>query len=222
MAIPLLAVLLVPMGYYAVAKLTYGAYSCGSFAELDAEIGWVLKPAVDSCLGGRAMFSATPWLEAPVRTDKNGVRAAGGETAVGGLMAVGDSYTFGYGVGFEQSYPSQLAPIARLPVVDAASPAYSSAQALLLARRWVGRLRPKAIVYLDTGIWQRAACRGPYRRDHGTQRRLQARRHDGISTGATAAALRRHRRRIEGVGIRRARDRGARGLGRRRAPDSTR
>jgi hypothetical protein len=144
-AIPLFGVVLVPMAYYAVAKLPFSAYNCGSFAQLDSEIGWVLRPGADTCLGGRGVFAAAPWFEAPVHTDRNGFRAAlsGGATPVGGLMVVGDSYAFGYGVAFEH----------------VASPAYSSAQAMLWARRWLGRLQPRAIVYLDNGMWQRAACR---------------------------------------------------------------
>jgi hypothetical protein len=134
-AIPLLAVVPVPMAYYAVAKLTFSAYSCGSFAQLDGEIGWVLRLGADTCLGGCGVFAAAPWFEAPVRTDRNGFRAAlsGGATPAGGLMVVGDSYTFGYGVTFEQSYAGQLESMAGVPVVDVASPAYSSAQAMLWA-----------------------------------------------------------------------------------------
>jgi hypothetical protein len=165
-AIPLFAVVLVPMAYYAaVAKLPFSAYNCGSFAQLDGEIGWVLRPGADTCLGGRGVFAAAPWFEAPVHTDRNGFRAAlsGGATPVGGLMVVGDSYAFGYGVAFEQSYAGQLESLAGLPVVDVASPAYSSARAMLWARRWLGRLQPRAIVYLDNGMWQRAACRGTRR-----------------------------------------------------------
>jgi len=164
-AIPFVGLLLLVLGYYAFAKLTYSAYTCGSFARLDDEIGWTLAPSVESCLGGRGVFTRTPWFESPVYTDANGFRAArpGAPTSVGGLMAVGDSYTFGYGVTFEQSYAGELERLSHLPVVTAASPAYSSAQALLLAQRWVPRIKPKAIVYLDNGMWTRDACRGPYR-----------------------------------------------------------
>jgi hypothetical protein len=164
-AIPLLTLLLLPIGYYTYAKLTYSAYYCGSFAKLDGEIGWVLKPDASSCLGGRGVFDEKPWFHSAVFTDRNGFRAAaaGGDTPPNGVMVVGDSYAFGYGLAFEESFPGQLASLAQIGVIDAASPAYSSAQALLLARRWVGALKPQAIVFLDNGMWQRAACRGPHR-----------------------------------------------------------
>lgn len=164
----LLAIVLLPLplaivGYYAYARLTFPAYSCGSFAKLDSQIGWVLAPNAQSCIGGRRPFSQDPpWFEATVFTDMNGFRAAsaGEETARGGIMAIGDSWTFGYGVAFEQSYPGILADILGERVVVAASPAYSATQSLLLAERWIGRLKPKALVYLDMGMWERGACRG--------------------------------------------------------------
>jgi hypothetical protein len=170
-AIPLFAVVLVPMAYYAVAKLPFSAYNCGSFAQLDGEIGWVLRPGADTCLGGRGVFAAAPWFEAPVHTDRNGFRAAlsGGATPVGGLMVVGDSYAFGYGVAFEQSYAGQLESLAGLPVVDVASPAYSSAQAMLWARRWLGRSRGRS------SIWTMACGGARLSRDAPAQRHSQAR-----------------------------------------------
>jgi hypothetical protein len=162
----ILAPVAMVLGYYAFQKLTYPAYACGSFGQLDGEIGWTLRPSARSCLGARAAFSSgPPWYQAPVYTDRNGFRAAqtGGDTPVGGIMAVGDSFTFGYGVNFAQSFAAQLADVSGVPTVAVASPAYSSAQALSLAQRWIGRLRPRAIVFLEMGAWERGACRGATR-----------------------------------------------------------
>lgn len=165
-SLPLVFAVLCVLGYYAWGKVSYAGTSCGSFAAVDDEIGWVLKPAATSCLGARAPFGdGTPWFQSSVHTDANGFRAAanGGPTPVGGIFAIGDSWTFGFGVDYSDSYPGQLAGAAGLPVVTVASPAYSSAQAILLAERWAPRLRPRALVYLDNGFWNRAACRGPNR-----------------------------------------------------------
>jgi hypothetical protein len=152
------------VAYYGYAKLTYPAYFCRPFGVVDDEIGWVLAPNVSSCIGGWDPFSRTSWFEASVFTDTNGFRAArpGTQTPRGGLLVVGDSWTFGFGVTFEGSYPGQLQRPS-MPVVVAASPAYGSAQALMLAERWLDRLAPRAIVYLDLGLWQRSACRGSSR-----------------------------------------------------------
>jgi hypothetical protein len=164
-AINLAACLVPVLGYYAYGKLTFPAYYCGSFGRIDDEIGWVIAPNAQSCMGGRAAFSSgPPWYDAKVFSDANGFRSAvrGTPTAQGGVMTVGDSWTFGYGVSFEDSYPGQLQK-SGVPVVVAASPAYGSAQAILLAERWAQRLEPRAIVYLDQGFWDRSACRGTSR-----------------------------------------------------------
>jgi hypothetical protein len=163
--LPVLALVLLVIGYYTVAKLTYPAYSCGSFAQLDGELGWVLKPSAASCLGHRGVFAAQPHFEAPVYTDQNGFRAAraGGMTPTGGIVTVGSSYTFGYGVSYEQSYPGVLERLTGTPVVLVGSPAYSAAQTLLLAQRSVPHLRPKVLVYSEMGAWVRNACSGKAR-----------------------------------------------------------
>ena len=160
------AVILAVVAYYAYGKLTFEGYFCGRFARVDAEIGWVLSPNATSCIGGRAPFSAgPPWFEAKVYTDINGFRSAkpGTETARNGVIFAGDSWTFGFGVTFEESFPGQFQARSAAPAVVAASPAYSSAQALVLAERWIDRLTPRAIVYLDLGFWDRSACRGATR-----------------------------------------------------------
>lgn len=166
LAIPIATVVLLILAYYAIGKLTFSAFYCGSFAKLDAELGWVLRPSATSCLGGRSVFSnGPPWFTSEVYTDADGFRAArpGGDAPSGGILAAGDSFTFGYGVDYGRSYPGTLEQLTGMPVVNLASPAYSSAQALGLAQRWVGRLRPRAIVFLEMGQWARAACSGTSR-----------------------------------------------------------
>lgn len=166
LCLPLIFGIACVLGYYAWGKLSYAGYSCGSFAMADAEIGWVLAPGATSCLGAREPFaSAPPWFHSTVHTDGNGFRSAapGGQTPANGIFAVGDSWTFGFGLDHQDSYPGQLAVLSGLPVVTVASPAYSAAQAILLAERWAPRLRPRAIVYLDKGFGNRAACSGRHR-----------------------------------------------------------
>ncbi|MCG8544087.1 MAG: hypothetical protein MJE12_07750, partial [Alphaproteobacteria bacterium] len=166
LAIPLLFVVLLVIGYYAYQKVGFAAVFCAPFGQIDDTLGWSLKPDAESCYrmrdpardGGLAFNSM-------ILTDENGFRAAArdGPTAVGGYMTIGDSWTFGYGVDFGDSYPGHLEKITGVPVVVAASPAYGAAQAIGLAERWVERLRPRALVYLDLGFWERSACRGTSR-----------------------------------------------------------
>ncbi|TVR10342.1 MAG: hypothetical protein EA385_04315 [Salinarimonadaceae bacterium] len=165
LAIPAVALVLMVLGYYAWAKTTYPAYACGSFAKPDGEIGWVLRENASSCIGGRDVSGETEGFHAEVFTDVNGFRSAraGVETQTGGVFFVGDSWTFGFGVEYEDSFPGRFEALTDAPVAVAASPAYSALQAILLGERWVERIEPKALVYLDHGFWERAACRGSSR-----------------------------------------------------------
>lgn len=165
LAIPVVALILMVLAYYAWAKITYPAYACGSFAEPDGEIGWVLRENAVSCIGGRDISGETDGFHANVFTNNEGFRSAeaGGEMQVGGVLFVGDSWTFGFGVEYEDSFPGRFETHTGMPVVIAASPAYSALQAILLGERWVDRVEPRALVYLDHGFWERAACRGPRR-----------------------------------------------------------
>lgn len=162
LSIPIGFGIILVLGRYAWGYLTYEGYFCGSFARIDGTIGWVLKPSATSCVGARAPFGGEVYFEAPVYTDRNGFRAGrpGGETPRGAVLAVGDSWTFGYGGSYEDSYPAQLDAMIEPPVVTLASPAYSGAQAVLLADRWVEILKPRALVYLELGFWERGACSG--------------------------------------------------------------
>ncbi len=162
LAIPVVVAVGLVEARYAWGYLSYEAYYCGSFAEIDSEIGWTLKPRAESCIGAGEAFGDEIYFEAPVFTDDNGFRSAlpGGPTPLGSVLAVGDSWTFGYGVAHEASYPGQLDAMIAPAVVTVASPAYAGSQAVQLAKRWAPRLQPRALVYLELGFWERGACSG--------------------------------------------------------------
>src|SRR5262249_21306405 len=109
--IPILALVILTLGYYAIGKLTYAVYHCSSFAKLDDEIGWTLIPSTKSCTVNRDSFSAAAASpEISVFTDANGARSAspGGPSPTGGILIVGGSHTFGAGVGFEATFAGIL------------------------------------------------------------------------------------------------------------------
>jgi hypothetical protein len=74
--------------------------------------------------GGRASWRLQPWAQ-PIeyRLDHNGFRAARGPTSASApcrVLALGDSHTFGYGVGAEQAWPAMLeSMLARVNVANA-------------------------------------------------------------------------------------------------------
>ena len=166
LSIPLLFLLLCVEGYYAYHKLSDRTIFCSPFSQVDDEAGWVLRRNVQSCYGVWDVNDRSqPAFYSKIYTDKNGFRSAsqGETTPVAGIMLVGDSWTFGYGVDYEQGFPGQLADKLKTDVVTAASPGYGAAQALVLAERWIERLSPRALVYLDLGHWARSACTGDSR-----------------------------------------------------------
>lgn len=160
-AIPTFCAMLMIAGYYLYAYLTLPAGYCGSFAKLDDTIGWVLKPDAESCIIGYAPDGAEAF-RAGVHTDRDGARVPGkGQMApTGGLLAIGDSWTFGYGIEGGDTFAAQLGQDHDLPTALFASPAYSGAQALLLGQRAMDIVHPRGLIYLELGFWDRAVCSG--------------------------------------------------------------
>jgi lysophospholipase L1-like esterase len=112
------------------------------FIQKDAEVFWSPEP------GYRGVFQGQP-----VSINSLGLRGAevAPGRAAGGrrrLLALGDSITFGYGVGDEDSYAFQLglrlAP-SHIEVVNAGVTGFTSHQVLGYFRRLVPLLRPDAI-----------------------------------------------------------------------------
>ena len=166
LSVPVLFCALLFVGWYAYGMLRFNAFFCGTFAQLDPVIGWVLKPNSKSCMGVHAPFHPSDiYYQFPVFTDKNGFRSEtpGEATPRHAVIAIGDSESFGYMLPFSESFPGHLSTIQDRPVINMASPAYSGAQSVLLARRWFNRLEPAAFVYWETGFWERGVCKGSTR-----------------------------------------------------------
>lgn len=79
------------------------------------------------------------------------------------MLAIGDSWTFGYGIDWKDSFAAQLTRTHARPTALLASPGYSAAQALLLARRHIDSLQVNTIIYLELGFWNRSVCSGKTR-----------------------------------------------------------
>ena len=150
------------MGYYAYRKLTVPAQVTGSYGAIDGELGWKLKANATSRYWMEDQLTGETFFDSLVHTDALGFRAAatGGTAAKGGIVAIGDSWTFGYAVNYEESFPSRLGQILGQPVVNMGVPAYGSAQVILLFERYLRELEPKAVVHLNLGLWNRSLCHG--------------------------------------------------------------
>lgn len=152
-------------GYYLYGYLSFKDDYCGSFASLDDEIGWVLKASSESCIKSGKQSDGPNSFSSNVTINEDGFRAKNiaGSAPANGILAVGDSWTFGYGINWEETFAAQLTRNHGRPTALLASPAYSGAQALLLARRHTASVRPQTIVYLELGFWDRAVCSGATR-----------------------------------------------------------
>lgn len=169
LSIPATMAVVLFLSWYAFGKLTFTAHFCSSFAQLDEQVGWVHKPNEDSCMGVHEKFNReNVYYEHAVITDNNGFRTSrrGTETPTNAVMFLGDSYTFGYMAPYDETFPGLYAKLSKNSVVNLGSPAYSGAQAVQLGQRWAPQLAPKAIVYFESGFWERGICQGETRPSH--------------------------------------------------------
>lgn len=162
LALPAVLAVVAVQGFYLYGFVTFETDFCGSFAALDGEIGWVLAPGTESCISGTDPQTGVPAYHSTVFVNADGARAASVDSAtpVGGLLAIGDSWTFGFGIDWAETFAASLTRDHGLPTALFASPAYSGAQALLLGERAAVRVKPHTIVYLELGFWGRAVCTG--------------------------------------------------------------
>lgn len=162
LAVPLAALPAAVLGYYTYKKLTAPAEMSGSYGVIDGELGWRLKPNATARHWMRDRVSGGTFFDAKIYTDNSGFRAAEpkGATPSGAIVAIGDSWTFGYAIDHEETFPAQLAQLLGRPVVNMGVPAYGSAQAVLLLERYVQELRPRLVIHLNLGLWQRSLCHG--------------------------------------------------------------
>ena len=107
----------------------------------------MLSPESESCIRGEKLDDGSYIFSSSVYIDEFGFRTGKDRKDVATLnrtiMTVGDSFTFGYGVEYEESFSGVLNARPAFSALMAASPAYSGAQALLLARRWIAKVDPQ-------------------------------------------------------------------------------
>ena len=165
-SIPFFFALILTLGWYAHGKLTYATYFCSKFSKIDNEVGWVHRPNVESCMGTHDWSSRGKFHHlVKIYTDGAGFRSSskGENVKKNAVMFLGDSFTFSYMVSFGESFPAIFSKITNEEINNIGSPAYSAAQAIVLGARWLPKLKPKSIVYFETGFWDRGICIGKSR-----------------------------------------------------------
>jgi hypothetical protein len=77
-----------------------------------------------------------------VRATNNAERAV----AVGGILASGDSFTFGTDVGNAESWPAFLEAMTGTPVINAGAPGWGTDQIVMRAEQMIGAVGPQTLI----------------------------------------------------------------------------
>jgi len=151
--------LLFAIGHFGYKKLNYSFEFGETFGSFDDELGWALKKNASSYIRGRSFLTGETYFDSLVYTDALGFRAQNPriQPTPGGIAAIGDSWTFGYGVNYEETYPYFLEELSNTPVTNLGVPAYGSGSTYGLINRHIAKLKPKLVVYLTNGLWTRSA-----------------------------------------------------------------
>lgn len=126
--------------------------------EPDPETGYRLRPGFEG-----EDVAATGEFRVPVAIDGLGLRSHGaGGARTGGVLAVGDSLTYGEGVAAGETFAARLEAALGVPVVNAGVPGYSTRQAAARAAGLLPRLRPDLVLVTFAPVWDEPRCRSPF------------------------------------------------------------
>ncbi len=119
-----------------------------ALAQFDAELGWSYIPhrSVVQEFGTERRKVAMHFDEIGSRVRAPGVQH---DPARPTVLSVGDSYAFGHGLPYEETFVGQLESMPEFPfqVVNLAVQGYGTDQALLLLKRHFKKFNTKAVVY---------------------------------------------------------------------------
>ena len=140
-------------------KLTKSYSYCNSYGITDYELGWVLKKSHSSCLSFKNFFKEKPYFDTKIFINQYGFRD---KSIINKnnpeILFIGDSWTFWYGVNYEENFAAIIEKKTGMSVLNLGVPNYSSLQSFYLLDRFKKKFKPKYIIYLNSGIWKRALC----------------------------------------------------------------
>jgi hypothetical protein len=153
------------LAYYSFKKYEENIVYTESFGQLDDEIGWVLRPRATARVYFESRVTGTTFYDFRVYTNADGLRSASVDspTPAKGVVAAGDSWVFGTGVDYADSFAARLSAGLGMPVANLGVPAHGTAQTILLLQRHITQLAPKVVVHPNFGLWARSVCRGSSR-----------------------------------------------------------
>jgi len=145
---------------YVYKKLTFSYNYCNSYGDLDHELGWKLKKNANSCISLKNYITGKVFFDTKVYTNKDGFRdnEPGKESYKDSIVAFGDSWTFGYGVNFKETWPALLSDKTGKKINNLGIPGYSVLSSYLLLKRHINDLNPKIAIFFDIGASDRSWC----------------------------------------------------------------
>ena len=140
-------------------KITKSYSYCGSYGETDVELGWVLKKSHISCLTFKNYLKNETYFDTKIFLNQYGFRdkkTINNQTPK--ILFIGDSWTFGYGVDYEDTIAAIIERKTGMSAFNLGVPNYSSLQTFYLFNRFKNKFKPEYIIYLNSGVWNRALC----------------------------------------------------------------
>lgn len=120
--------------------------------KYDEQLGWLSKEGIS---GDESSSMRITTLEGGIRSNGNDAirQNAPGQRPI---LAVGDSYTFGYEVRDEETWPAILESLTGRQVINGGGFAYGMDQSLLRARQLIDRYQPDTLIYsfIPNDIWR--------------------------------------------------------------------
>jgi hypothetical protein len=123
----------------------------------DDRAGYVLRPGFAG-----VQIGPSQEFRVGVSVDVRGFREPGDRSASpGGILAIGDSMTFGEGVEQAECWPARLEKISGIPVVNGGVPGYSSLQMAARTEQSLRVVRPKLVLFALFARWDLWRCDDP-------------------------------------------------------------
>lgn len=117
-----------------------------ALAKFDSELGWSYIP-------DKSTTQKIKDKIIPVHFDRNGIRVPYSnfqfKTSDPSILFIGDSFTFGHGLSYEESFVGKFASLKEIPyqVVNLGVQGYGSDQALLALKKYLPMFNTKIVVY---------------------------------------------------------------------------
>jgi len=142
-----------------------GGYRLAAGLPIFQLTNWRVDQVSTNRLGERAVFdpvmgwSLKPWTDIDgFETIDHGIRRNFDETTVrtGAVLAVGDSFTEGWEVADDESWPAVLEKVTGVPVVNAGIGGYGTDQIIMRAEQMLPIVKPKILIigFLESDIFR--------------------------------------------------------------------